>query len=89
MGCELCDLVGGNVITRQYYRNKTCIIVDCATCHIPMAVIRHHGPASELEKRLMMAAINYLFEYKSIRTTPRKITDHEHWHIEGAKYLGG
>jgi len=86
--CELCDLVGGNIKTRFYYKNKTCTIVDCSTCHIPMCVLNHHGAASEVEKRLMMATVNYLFSYESIRTTPRKISDHEHWHLEGAKYLG-
>jgi len=86
--CELCDLVAGNIITKLYYKNETCTIVDCSTCHIPVAVLNHHGLADEHEKRLMMNVINSLFSYESIRTTPRKILDHEHWHLEGAKYLG-
>lgn len=88
MACELCQLVAGDIKTRLYYRNKTCTIVDCATCHIPMVVLNRHGSASEQEKRLMMATIDYLFDYESIRTEPRKIGDHEHWHIIGAKYIG-
>lgn len=88
MACELCDLVAGDVKTRFYYKNKTCIIVDCLTCHIPMAVLAHHGAASEREKGLIMNAIESLFEYGSIRFTPRKILDHTHYHIEGARYHG-
>ncbi len=88
MTCELCDLVSGNIRTRFYYRDKTCTIVDCSTCGIPMVVLNHHGQASDLEKRLMMADVKYLFIYESIRTEPRKIKDHEHWHLEGARYLG-
>jgi len=36
----------------------------------------------------MMTVISHLFEYKSIRTEPRKISEHVHWHLEGARYLG-
>ena len=88
MDCELCDLVAGNIKTWKYYRNKTCTIVDCLTCGIPMCVLNHHGLADELEKRLMMSAINHLFKYQSIRTERIKIRDHEHWHLEGARYIG-
>lgn len=88
MSCELCALVAGNIKTRKYYRNKTCTIVDCLTCGVPMCVLNHHGLADEQEKHLMMSVINYLFEYQSIRTEPRKIRDHTHWHIIGAKYIG-
>lgn len=86
MNCELCQLVAGDVKTRFYYRDKTCTIVDCLTCHIPMVVLNHHGPASNREKRLMKAVVNYVFGYESIRTEPRRIFDHEHYHIIGAKY---
>jgi len=88
MACELCQLVAGDIKTRLYYKNKTCTIVDCATCLIPMVVLNHHGAATEQEKRLMMASINALFSYESIRTEPRKIPDHIHYHIIGAKYRG-
>ena len=87
--CELCNLASGDIKTRLYYKNKVCTIVDCLTCGIPMCVLNHHGSATEQEKRLMMAVINSLFEYESIRTTPRRILDHEHWHLEGASYRGG
>lgn len=89
MNCELCDLVAGNIKTRKYYHDKTCTIVDCLTCGVPMCVLNHHGLADEQEEHLMLAAINDLFEYQSIRTEPRKIQDHTHWHLEGATYLGG
>lgn len=88
MACELCQLVAGDIKTRLYYKNKTCTIVDCATCLIPMVVLNHHGSATEQEKRLMMATIDALFEYESIRTEARRVPGHEHWHIIGAKYIG-
>lgn len=88
MACELCDLVAGDVKTRLYYKDKVCIIVDCLNCGIPMVVIRHHGSASDEEKRLMTNAINSLFTYQSIRTLPRHIPNHEHWHLEEAQYHG-
>lgn len=81
MSCELCELVSGDVKTKKYYRDENCIIVDCLTCRIPMAVINHHGPAASREERLMEATIHHLFPGASIRKTPRKIKDHVHWHI--------
>jgi len=84
-GCPLCR---AERKTRWYDSNKICWIADCETCHIPMVVARHHGPISDLEKQVMMTVVNYLFEYQSIRKTPRRILNHEHWHIEGARYLG-
>lgn len=89
MNCELCKLVAGNTKTRFYYKDKFCTIVDCLTCGegYPLVVFRRHGEASEYERTFVMTDISYLFEYESVRKKPRKILDHEHWHIEGAKYL--
>jgi len=84
-GCPLCRLVEGEIKTHKYYRDVTCIIVDCLTCRIPMVVVNHHGQATEEDKRLMVNAIDYLFEYHSIRRVPRQIVDHEHWHVIGAR----
>jgi len=83
--CPLCRLVKGEIKTRKYYRDGACTIVDCLTCKIPMVVVNHHGQASEEERRLMVNAIDYLFEYQSIRRAPRRIADHEHWHVMGAR----
>lgn len=86
MDCELCDLViNRKIVTRHYYTNKTITIVDCRTCLVPMVVFNHHGQATEEERRLAMNVIDQLFDYESIRKTPRKIGDHEHWHLMGAK----
>jgi len=87
MSCELCELVKGNIITKLWYRNDLATIVDCATCNIPMLVFNHCGEATERERRLALARVNALLEYESIRTAPRKVMDHEHWHIIGAKYI--
>jgi len=83
MGCELCALVAGDTKTRLYYKDETCTIVDCLTCQVPMAVLSHHGSASKLESELMLEAVNLLFNYESIRTEPRRVPGHEHWHVLG------
>lgn len=83
--CELCTLAEGNIRTKFYYRNSIIIIVDCATCGIPMVTFRHHGLASEDERRKALGIVNSLFDYTGIRGEARKIFDHEHWHIEGAE----
>ena len=83
MACELCDLVAGDIKTRWYYKDKTCIIVDCLTCKVPMAVLNHHGPATAQEERLLEAVVHYLFPGATIRRDPRQIKDHVHWHILG------
>ena len=64
--CPLCRLVKGDIKTRKYYSDGTCIVVDCLTCLLPMVVVNHHGQATEEERRLMANAIDYLFEYHSL-----------------------
>jgi len=46
MTCELCELVRGKVVTREYYSDNRVTIVDCLTCgkDHPMIVLNHHGP---------------------------------------------
>lgn len=83
--CELCDLVAGDIKTQRYYQNSEILIVDCLTCKIPMVVFKQHGEASKEERRRATATINVLFAFKGIRRKPRKIRDHEHWHIIGAQ----
>lgn len=86
MSCELCKLVeGGGVVTRFYYQDGKIAIVDCLTCKIPMVVFKKHGEASEDERRKATAVVDTLFGYESIRKEGRRILDHEHWHIVGAK----
>ena len=80
MSCELCDLtIRGNVITKKYYEDKECIIVDCKNCRIPMLVLKKHeetipiGRAVELNRLLKKVCGEGIIRY------PRKIK--EHWHI--------
>jgi len=86
--CELCELCTSTVMTKLYFKSDLMIIVDCSTCRIPMLVFRNHGAANEDERRKARNVIDALFDYTALRTTPRKILDHEHWHIEGARYHG-
>jgi len=47
--------------------------VDCDLCRLA---------AGNIKTRF------YYVEYESVREKPRKILDHEHYHIEGARYIG-
>jgi len=53
-----------------------------------MLVFRSHRDATPTEKALAENIIIDLFEFESIRTEQRKIKEHQHWHIEGAKLIG-
>lgn len=84
--CDLCKLVEKEgADTRLYFQNSVVKIVDCRDCQIPMVVFKRHGEATPRERWLAMAVIKELFECENIRTATRKILDHEHWHIEGAR----
>ena len=82
--CELCKLVEEDINTHLYYQDSLLVIVVCNTCQLPMVVFRHHGEATEDEKRKAMVVIDELFNYINIRRIARKILDHEHFHIEGS-----
>jgi len=88
IGCELCRLVNGNIITKKYYSNFLITVVDCKTCHTPMVVLNRHSlnPNNiELAKMItksvevgdeMFGKGNYVVDKKQ-----RCIKDHLHWHI--------
>lgn len=88
MDCELCKLVNGNVITKEYYSNSLVTVVDCETCGVPMVVLNRHSmdPTEvELDEMIDKAVWignevfkrdNYLVDRKQ-----SQIKDHLHWHI--------
>ncbi len=85
MACKLCELIGGKVKTELYYWDDDVVIVDCEQYRIPMLVFKRHGSANREQKRYALNIIDTLFDHVGLRKTPRKIKDHEHWHIFGAK----
>ena len=88
IGCELCKLINGNIITKEYYSNFLITVVDCKTCNVPMVVLNRHSmdPTKvELVKMIDKAVEggdevfgkgNYVVDIRQ-----RCIKDHFHWHI--------
>lgn len=81
--CELCDLANGKVITKKYYEDDQFICVDCATCQIPMLVLkRHSAELTEEESNTANELLHSLFPNGKWRKEGmRKIKDHFHAHI--------
>lgn len=89
MNCELCK---NERKTRRWYEDNLIWIVDCATCHVPMGVIRRHTKEITQEEydKLSFALAQVgakvfgggNFE---IDRTPGKIPDHLHWHARKIK----
>ena len=44
MECELCRILNNELITKKYYEDNECIIVDCAECNQPMLIYKLHVP---------------------------------------------
>lgn len=83
--CPLCNLVQGDFKTRIYWVDDISVCVDCLTCGIPMVVIkRHSAEMTEKELSHVMDKINLHFgdQIIKIRTFPRQIKDHAHYHVE-------
>ena len=79
MDCELCKL---EKLTKWYYEDKSFVIIDCKTCHVPMVVLRRHGDhptATELKK--IFSVVRRKFPNRKWDFTNRKIHDHWHFHL--------
>ena len=78
--CELCNL---ERLTTWHHAHGLFVSCDCLTCGIPILIFRSHGPRTEeehLEARIKI--IEYYGKWLiKIRVKPRKVIDHEHWHI--------
>jgi len=79
--CPLCRLIAGDIRTRLYHRDSRCVVVDCDTCRIPMLVFAQHGDVSDSDVQHALRVISRLFGHAHLRTSPRKIKCHPHWHI--------
>jgi len=85
--CALCRIYGSEreISTKLYYEDKTCIVVDCKTCHTPMFVLKRHATVPTHEDRLHMVTLaDKLFPKSYKRFTMRLIKDHFHFHVQEA-----
>lgn len=83
VSCPLCRLyINREIKTALHYEDGSCIIVDCITCDVPMAVYKSHvssiGSYAENHIRAMMLSLFGVGHFRG----PRKIKDHWHLHFE-------
>ena len=84
MTCPLCGIYERReIVTKLYWEDKTCIVVDCRTCQVPMLVLKRHVAVPTHEERLHMVTLaDKLFPRCYKRFTMRKIKDHFHFHVQ-------
>lgn len=82
--CELCRL---ETITRLYYEDDWVIIIDCASCQVPMVVLKEHKQVPSPDEDLYMVkklqeVMKKEYDKKpyTITKTPRSIKEHVHYH---------
>jgi hypothetical protein len=81
--CELCRLYEKReIVTRLYFEDPTCIVVDCKTHRVPMCVLKRHtaSPTREELDHLNRVA-RVLFPARRFRG-PASIRQHYHLHQE-------
>jgi hypothetical protein len=84
MKCDLCLL---KIRTNVYLENEYFIILDCKSCHVPMAVWKEHimsipEPDEQVMEAFLIETANRFYEGKRyfIDKNQREILDHMHWH---------
>ena len=89
MSCELCTL---KVKKKVYFEDNDLIVLDCASCLVPMIVWRKH--TMELTKRMeikmiaVLEAIGFIFfdaQKFYIDRQQRAVPNHLHWHARPNK----
>lgn len=79
--CPLCE---AEHLTEWHYEGRVCWIANCLTCGTPMLVLKRHGVyATQWEEQHMLGVVREIFPGCTVRTKPRKIHDHVHWHVMG------
>ena len=89
IGCPLCEIyLSKNIYTKLHYPilekvdEVDFVILDCATCKVPMVVIRDH--VSEVSKELwgrILYQSKRMFGNVQLRCESRLIKDHYHCHL--------
>lgn len=84
--CSLCRIYEKREIsTTLYWEDKTCIVVGCKSCGVPMLVLKRHATVPTHEERLhMVTRADQLFPKCYKRFTMRTIKDHYHFHVQEA-----
>lgn len=89
MSCQLCNLCKGTgTITRKYFENDDMLIVDCATCFVPMAVWRTHvAHITYAQKKYVEDIIRREFPWGNyyIDDNMKSIPEHYHCHLRRTK----
>lgn len=89
MECALCKINGKN--NKVYYEDDKIIIVECATCRVPLGILKRHTmqPSTEEDKELTRALISVakraLGNKFRIDKKQRAIKDHLHYHARRDK----
>lgn len=81
--CDLCSLVQlGERARGVYYEDRTCLVVECRTCKVPMAVLkRHTSEANCREVFHMLRVCMELFPGRHVDFKRRSIPEHYHFHM--------
>lgn len=82
-GCALCRLAAGrDRVTRVWYEDEVCVVVDCRTCGVPMVVVKRHVEVAGCrESAHMVRVAKRLFPGGHIDFRKRSIPGHDHFHV--------
>jgi len=80
--CELCEIYEERVIhTTVYYEDDICIVLDCHTHKVPMAVLKFHtATPTEIERQHMYSVMAKFGLSENDIRGPNSIPDHFHLH---------
>lgn len=79
-----CPLCKAEALTNRYYENRVFWIADCATCKVPMAVLREHRSKPqqwELDEMLKVCRSMFNMDKCEVDYTMRQISGHFHFHL--------
>lgn len=81
--CELCRLCSGHDRTTTiYHEDKVCVVVECRTCRVPMAVLKRHTPEANCrEVAYLLRVCMRLFPGRRVDFKRRSIPEHYHLHM--------
>ena len=81
--CALCRLCSGlDRVTRVWYEDPVCVIVDCKSCRVPMVVLKRHVEVATCrESAHMIRVTKKLFPGGRIDFKKRSIPGHDHFHV--------
>lgn len=81
-----CPLCRAERLTPRHYEDETCWVADCATCGVPMAVLKDHRhwltawETGHVLEKLREVASELSPAASFTITGPRSIPSHAHFH---------